>query len=116
MMARISAEEVANGVGLAADELSKPCDDSIIPSLADCFSRWRVNFGSLLSEMDLFDVDRGNATEEERRIAALRTWRARNGRNATYKVLVDALLNSGERYQAEFLCKILADHLNGTCI
>ena len=111
-MAQISAEEVANEVGLAADELSKPCNDSIIPSLADCFSHWRVIFGSLLSELDLDDVDKENATEEEKRIAALRKWKAKNGSEATYKILVGVLLKKGERYQAESLCKILADHLS----
>ena len=110
MMAQISAEEVANGVGLAADELSKPCDDSIIPSLADCFRQWRVTFGSLLSQIDLGDVDRENTTEEEKRIAGLRKWKVRNGCEATYKILVDTLLNRGERSDAENICKILADH------
>ena len=107
----VSAEEVANEIGLAADELSKACDNNIIPSLADCFSQWRVIFGSLLSEIDLDDTDRENTSEEEKRIAALRKWKARNGSEATYKVLVDALLNRGERYQAENLCrKIPAEH------
>ena len=109
-MAQITAEEVANGVGLAAVELSKPCDNNIITSLADCFSQWRVIFGSLLSELDLDDVDKENTREEEKRIAALRKWKARNGSKATYKVLVDALLNRGEQNQAENLCKILADY------
>ena len=109
-MAQISSEEVANGVGLAVNELSKPCDNNIITSLADCFSQWRVIFGSLLSELDLGDVDRDKPTEEEKRITALRTWKARNGSEATYKILVDALLNRGERSDAENLCKILADH------
>ena len=110
-MAQISAEQVANRVGLAADELSKPCNGNIIPSLADCFSQWRVIFGSLLSELDLGDIDRNKPTEEEKRIAALRKWRDMNGSEANYKILVDALLNRGERYQAENLCqKILADH------
>ena len=114
MMAQISpgVAEVATVVGLAADELSKPCDSSIIPSLADCFREWRVIFGSLLSDLDLGDVDRENTTEEEKRIAALRKWRDRKGREATYKILVDALLNKGERYQAESLCKTLADQLS----
>jgi hypothetical protein len=112
MAAQISAEEVANGVDLAADELSKPCDNSIIPSLADCFSQWRVIFGSLLSELDLGDVDRDNTTQEEKRIAALRKWKARNGGGATYKILVNALLNRGEKCDAESLCTILADHLS----
>ena len=112
-MAQISAEEVANGVGLAADELSKPCDGSInIPSLADCFSQWKVIFGSLLSDLDLSDIDRENPTEEEKRIGALRKWKARNGCEATYKVLVDALLNRGERYQAENLCHKILKHVH----
>ncbi len=114
-MAQISAEDVANGVGLAADELSKTCDNSIIPSLADCFSQWRVIFGSLLREVDIGDVDRENCKEEEKRIAALHKWKTRNGRKATYKILVDALLNRGERSEADNLCKILsglADHLS----
>ena len=110
-MAQISAEKLASGMGLAADELSKPCDGSIIPSLADCFGQWKVIFGSLLSDLDLSDVDKENSIEEEKRIAALRKWKARNGCEATYKVLVDALLNRGERYQAENLCqKLLTDH------
>ena len=110
-MAKVSAEDVAYLIGLSADELSKPCDSNIIPSLADCFSQWKVIFGSLLSDLDLSDVDKESSTEEEKRIAALRKWKARNGCEATYKVLVDALLNRGERYQAENLCKILAHHL-----
>jgi hypothetical protein len=104
-------EGIANGVGLAADELSKPYDNSIIPSLADCFLQWRVIFGSLLSELDLNDIDRNKCTEEEKRIAALRKWKARNGGEGTYMILVGALLAYGERDQAESLCKILADHL-----
>ena len=115
MMEQISAQDVANEVGLAADELSKPCDSSIIPSLADCFRQWKVIFGSLLSDLDLGDVDRENTTEEEKRIAALRKWKARKGCGATYKILVDALLKKGERDQAENLCgKILrlAGHLS----
>ena len=112
MMALISAEDIANEIGLAADELSKPCDGRIIPSLADCFSQWRVIFGSLLRELDLSDVDRNKPTEEEKRLAALHKWKDRNGCEATYKVLVDALLNRGERYQAENLCKILAKYLS----
>ena len=112
MMAQVSAKDLAADLGLAADELSKPCDSNIIPSLADCFIEWRVIFASLLSELDLRDIYRENGTEEERRIAALRKWKARKGDEATYKVLVDALLNKGEKGQAESLCKFLADHLS----
>ena len=115
MMAKVSAEEVANGVGLAADELLKPCDSNIIPSLADCFREWEVIFGSLLSEIDVNYVNEDNTTGVKKRIAVLRKWRDRKGCKATYKVLVDALLSKGERYQAEILChKILVDQMSNT--
>ena len=104
-MARITAKGLANEIGLSADEFSKPCDDRIIHSLADCFSKWRVIFASLLSEIDLDDVHRENCKEDERRIAALRKWKSGNGHRATYEVLVKALLRSGEVDQAELLCK-----------
>ena len=110
MMAQISAKDHL-AIDLT-DELTKPCDDNIIPSLADCFSQWRVIFGSLLSEIDLDDVRRENDTEEERRLAALRKWKARNGNAATYEILVNALLSKGEKHKAESLCTILADQLS----
>ena len=112
MTAQLSVKELATGLGLAVDELLKPCDSNIIPSLADCFSQWRVIFASLLSEIDLNDVDGDNPTQLEKRIAALRKWQARNGDKATYKVLVDTLLMKGEKSQAENLCKILTDLLS----
>ena len=105
MAQKISAKDVAGEVGLVADELIKPCDSKIIPSLADCFIEWRVIFASLLSELDIGDVIRENHKEEERRIAALRKWKTRKGNAATYEVLVDALLNKGDKSQAESLCK-----------
>ena len=112
MMAQISARDLATDLGLAADKLSKPCDSKIIPSLSDCFSQWRVVFASLLSEIDLGDINRENHTEEEKRIAALHKWKARKGDGATYEVVVNALLNIGEKGQAESLCKILSDSLS----
>ena len=108
-----SAEDstrLAAELGLAADELSKPCDSNIIYSLASYFRDWLVIFASLLSEIDLDDIRHDNSTQNEKRVAALRKWKVRNGGAATYKVLVDALLNKGYRYDAESLCRYLADY------
>ena len=108
-MAQVCAKDLATDIGLAAYELSKPCESSLFPSLANFFCEWRVIFSSLLSGIDLSDVDREHHNEEEKRIAALRKWKARNGKKATYEVLMDKLLESGERGQAESLCKFLVD-------
>ena len=65
----------------------------------------------LLIDLEGPYVKEDNTTGMNRRMAALRKWRDKNGCEATYKVLVDALLSSSERYQAENLCrKILAYH------
>ena len=50
-------------------------------------------FGSLLSDLDLDDVHTENTTEAEKRIAALRKWKGRNGCGATYKILMEVLLD-----------------------
>ena len=111
-MAQVCAKHLATDIGLAVYELSKPCESSLFHSLANFFLKWRVIFSSLLSEIDLSDVDRENHDEEEKRIAALRKWKARDGDKATYEVLVDKLLESGERGQAELLCKLLIKRLS----
>ena len=110
IMALISAKDVAREVGLAVDELSKPCDSSHFPSLATFVREWQLIFWNLLNENDRGDVDRENPTASEplKKVAALQKWKSRNGRGATYEVLIDALLSNGEKDQAESLCQFLA--------
>ena len=99
---------IAAKVGLGADELSKPCEDCLFPLLANHVHSWRLVFSSLLSDIDLDDVDKKNQSEQEKRVAALRKWKTRNGHGATYGILVKAILNSGRMDQAELLCQLLA--------
>jgi hypothetical protein len=53
------------------------------------------------------DIDRGRGTEEEKRIDFLKKWKDVKGSNATFKVLIGALLDIRQRYDAEGVCKIL---------
>ena len=69
-------------------------------------------FESLLSQIDLDDIDKENYSEEEKRISALRKWKARNGHGATYEVLVDTLLSKGKMDQAECVCHLLIRQLS----
>jgi hypothetical protein len=110
MALRISAKDVAGSLGLSLDELSKPCDSNYFPSLATFVREWQLTFWNLLDENDRGDVDRENRTASEplKKVAALQKWKSRNGRGATYEVLVNALLINGELDQAESLCKFLA--------
>ena len=101
--------KIATKAGLGAEELNRPCEDNLFASLANFVHPWRLVFSSLLSEMDLDDVDEENQSrsEQEKRVAALRKWKARKGREATYAVLLGVLLDSGKMDQAELLCEQL---------
>ena len=109
-LARDQVLSIATEVGLGAKELSKQCEESLFLLLADFLHPWRLVFSSLLSDVDIDDVDRENQSEPEKRVAALRKWKVRNGHGATYYILVEAVLNSSRLDQAELICKHLAVH------
>jgi hypothetical protein len=83
--------------------------------LADLVHPWREVFASLLTQVDLDDIDSENngRSEQTKRNAALRKWKAKHGQGATYEILVRTLLNIGKVDQAETICgQLLA--LQGT--
>jgi hypothetical protein len=109
------AYSIAKNVGLGSEELDRPCEDYLFPKLADIVHPWREVFASLLTQVDLDDIDSENngRSEQTKRIAALRKWKAKYGHGATYEILVRALLNIGKVDQAETMCgQLLA--LQGT--
>ena len=83
--------------------------------MANTVHPWREVFASLLTQVDLNDIDSENygRSEQIKRIAALRKWKTKHGRSATYEILVRALLNIGKVDQAETLCSQL-QALQGT--
>ena len=91
---------IAAKVGLGAEELSKPCDDRLFPLLANFVHPWRLVFSSLLSEVDLDDIDQEKQSRSEQETS--------NGHEATYDSLVKAVLDHGKVDQAEMLCQLLA--------
>ena len=103
---RRAACSIAKKIGLGSEELNTPCEDFFLPLLANFVHPWREVFASLLMPVELDDIDSENngRSEQEKRIAALRKWKARNGHGATYEILVMALLNIGKVDQAETIC------------
>jgi hypothetical protein len=107
---RDRALSIAAKVGLSAEELTKPCEDRFFALLANFIHPWRLVFSSLLGKVDLDDIDEENQSrsEQDKRVAALRKWKAREGREATYGVLLGAILDCGKVDQAELLCEQVA--------
>ena len=109
MSSKSSSQDVAARVGLDAKELDKPCEESLLPSLANFVHPWRLVFSYLLGQIDLDDVESENSgrSEQEKRLACLRKWKVRCGARATCGVIINALLRNGDVENAEALCRHL---------
>lgn len=86
-----------------------PCEDIFLSFLANFVHPWREVFTFLLTPVELDDIDSENdgRSEHIKRITALHKWKDKNGHEATYKILVMALLNIGKVDQAETMCSQL---------
>ena len=102
-----SPQRVAAEFGLDPKLLERPCEEAILPSLADFVHPWQPTFDFLISSMDIEDIDKENKTEHSKRVAALKTWKKRCGTEATYSALMTALLRRGNVDNAEKLCQHL---------
>ena len=111
MSSKSSSQDIASRVGLDTKELDKPCEESLLPSLANFVHPWRLVFSCLLDQIDLDDVESENSgrSEQEKRLACLRKWKLRCGARATCGVIVNALLENGYVENAESMCRHLQE-------
>ena len=109
MSSTISPRDVAERVGLDANDLDKPCQESFLPLISPFVHPWRLVFSHLLTEVELDDVDSENAgqPEELKRLSCLRKWKSRNGAEATFKIIVEAAISSDRVDSAEAICRQL---------
>ena len=103
------AKKIARQMGVDAELIDKPCEDVDIPSLVSFIIQRREVFGILLCERDLADVEAENmgCSEQVKRLASLRKWKATCGSDATYAALISALVENGRYDKAEALCERL---------
>ena len=106
-----SSREVAIDVGLRPEKLQEPYSESMFLPLAGSLDPWRLVFCGLLTDVELNDVEAENAgrSEQEKRVACLRKWKAKNGTRATYGVLVQAAIDNERVAKAEEMCRSLAE-------
>ena len=111
MSSKSSPKDIATRVGLDANELDKPCEESLLSSLANFVHPWRLILSCHLDQIDLDDVESENRgrSEQEKRLACLRKWKVRCGARATCGVIVNALLKNGNLEGAEGMCRHLQE-------
>ena len=108
----ISPDNIAAIVGLQAERLDNPCKEILFLSISDFVHPWRLVFSELLSSVDLSDIDAENqgVSEKQKRVACLRKWKSKCGAEATYRVIVQSVLNCGGVDLAEAICRQLLRH------
>ena len=101
-----SPKTIALRLGLDVKALDKPCDEFLLPFLANFVHPWREVFAYLLAPIDLDDIDSENAgrSEQTKRLASLRKWKVKCGAKAMYGVLIASLLKNGDVHNAENIC------------
>ena len=114
-----SVSEIATRVGLTDHDtlLERACEDDRLQIVAKEFYPWREAAPYLrLSEIDIDDIERDHGSESERRLGALRKWKASNGQRATYGAFIKALLAVGRVDNAENICKFLVHGECSVCV
>ena len=93
----------------------RDCDHIISDSHLRKFARsncgrWKILAPELkVKNIEVSDVERDYKEEKEKRVGFFMRWKQSAGTSATYRSLILALLEIGERQDAESLCKLMKD-------
>ena len=94
---------------LTDEDYNKQVSDKHLEELSRTHCRkWR----QLPSHLDMDDIvehdlDQNPSDERKKRHDFFKEWKETQGSNATYKKLINALLTTGSRNDAEYLCQLL---------
>ena len=107
-MAAITLEELLEEVGLHCEKLNNSISDDHLRAIAIFLTSWRKVATYLgLSENDLDDVEREEKDEQDKRVKALQKWKGKFGFKATYRMLVEVLLQLAKADIAEKVLLLL---------
>ena len=102
----VTAEELATEVGLPLEFLDRSFDEKYVHLLSGFCDRWEsIGYGLQLTKSDISGVKDDSPDTEVRRIMMLQTWKERFAHKATYRALIEALLQSGRAQQALDMCR-----------
>ena len=107
-MSGVTLDELLKEVGITHKQLKEKCTNEHLHGIALSLKSWRTLAPHLrLSSSEVEAVDKDAHSEKERRQKFLELWKDKFAFTATYKVLVEALLENGNADQAEEVCRLL---------
>jgi hypothetical protein len=94
---------------ISIDVLDQECSPDILPNLANFIVDWKLIGHHLkLIAAEIAAIDGDNRTVDEKRVGMLLRWREKLAFKATYRVLVQALLECGRASDAVDVCKVIS--------
>lgn len=100
--------------GLTQENCNEHVSDSLLEKFCQSHcEKWRLLTACLkMKAIAAKDIDRGSKDEDEKRLSFFRRWKHEKGFDATYKVLISALLDIDCRGDAESVCKLMKKSLS----
>ena len=93
---------------LNEEQLRKECSKEVRIEIAKEIIEWRlVGICLGIPNPRLTSIDRDYGSEDQKKVAMLDTWQEREGSNATYLNLADALHRHGRRDLVELICRMI---------
>ena len=107
----ITLQNVAAEVGVSMKILEQECNDQILLKLANFCVEWKLVGRHLkLTHAEITEVDGDNCREKLKRVGMLEKWKQKFAFNATYRVLVEALLALNNTSDALKCCIEIKSH------
>ena len=108
----ITVEELAVEAGLPLQYLDKVFSDGYAHTFAEFCDPWEnIAYHLKLTKVDVNTIKNDNGTAELKRISTLETWSEKFAHRATYRVLIEALIQSKHAKQALKLCRKLKEEM-----
>ena len=104
----LTAEKIAEESGVPRAKLDEECSKEHINEISLFLTSWKTLAPHLyLEDTDIEEIDQDGKTEQEKKLKTLQKWKERFIFQATYKVLMEALLKIGKADRVRKVCHLL---------
>ena len=111
----VTIKELTEEARLSLECLDLPFHKDHAHILAKFCNQWEnIGYNLHLNDANISGIMENNSTAEKRRIATLQLWKEKFAHRATYRVLVQALIESGRAQQALELCYKIKELLSAS--
>ena len=104
----VTVEELAGKAGLPLQYLDGEFRKDYVPILAEFCDPWEnIGYHLKLTRTNIETIKHDNTTSEMKRIAMLTKWKEKFAYKSTYRILIEALIQSEHAQQAQDVCQKL---------